>query len=252
MGPGTSIPPGYGGMPTGVVTLDAVRVASPPGPYASVVLPTLSGKFAGPGNALAPLYVPLGDPRPPQLALDLVALAVGDGLLSTTTTAAMQNLCSPDCRRSFSAFFRGPSLQLGCCRAGNVEAPKLGLLHSPSAPHGPRVPCDVPGLDPELYREGPVIRSKTHWLGKLVTRQQRSHKASKEHNTSARTRLSSTTPRAGGPRSEVPKRRWWWCRRRPRLLPLGAKPLPVPPKKRRCLRGKPKHLPLMRGPWPAL
>ena len=89
-------------------------------------------------HALVPLCVPLGHPGPPQLALDLVALAAGDGFLSTTTTAAMQNLGSLNCLRFFSAFFRAPSpqVQVARRRAGDVEAPNSGLR--PSRHWGPR------------------------------------------------------------------------------------------------------------------
>ena len=164
VGPGTSVPLGYGGMPTGVLILGAVRVASAPGPCPSVPLPALGAKLAGPYHALVPLCIPLGHLGPAQLALDLVALAPGDGFLSTTTTASMQNLGSLDFLRSFSAFCHGSSLQSGRCRVGDVEAPKSGLLDSPSAPHGGGVAGDVPGLEPRLYPEGHAICHKTHRL----------------------------------------------------------------------------------------
>ena len=64
-------------------------------------------------------------------------------------------------------------------------------LDSSSTPHGTEVLVDVPGLEPRLYPEGHAIRNNTYRSDKPVTKQQRSHKPSKENNNLARAKLSA-------------------------------------------------------------
>ena len=49
----------------------------------------------------------------------------------------------------------------------------------------------MPGLEPRLYPEGHAIRNNTYRSDKPVTKQQRSHKPSKENNNLARAKLSA-------------------------------------------------------------
>ena len=187
-----------------MVVLGAGRVASAPGPCPWSPLPALGVQSTGPHLTGFPHCAPFVLHGLPLLVRDLGSSAARRGNLAFFVKSALHNFGSLDCRISFSPCSRCPALHLSRCGAGHVEAPKGGLLDSPRAPHGPRVPCNAHGFKPRLSTEGHAIHNKqTHRLEKPVTKQQRSHKLSKENNSSARAKLS-----AHGPHTILPHRNY--------------------------------------------